>query len=136
MLARRWNDGDDDVGLTTTTARPSSLSPGNQTNPNKPAALLDAPARSSSADSGKQGDDDGGTTTQQQQQLQKQQQQALPMTTGGRGAVHICEVVACKLPPEKWWLGEGKKGRGGGGSAATSARAGRAGSAPPQLKGG
>jgi endonuclease G len=72
----------------------------------------------------------------------------LPTTTGGRGAVHICEHVACKLPQEKWWL-EGKQqqdqkkkngkqvGRGGGGGGnggnggGRLAAGGRAGSAPP-----
>jgi endonuclease G len=33
-------------------------------------------------------------------------------TVNGRGAVHLCEQVACRLPKEKWW--EDYKGKGGG----------------------
>jgi endonuclease G, mitochondrial len=42
-----------------------------------------------------------------------------PRTVGGRGAVHICEHVACRLPAEKWWLDgkeKGKKGARNGGN--------------------
>lgn len=53
----------------------------------------------------------------------------LPKTTGDRrGAVHLCEHVACKLPREKWWL-DGKKAHEAGGALAASS--GRAASAPP-----
>jgi hypothetical protein len=34
----------------------------------------------------------------------------LPKTVDGDGAIHLCEHVACKLPPERWW--EGGKGSG------------------------
>eukprot|EP00879_Flechtneria_rotunda_P013643 GHRR01014251.1.p1 GENE.GHRR01014251.1~~GHRR01014251.1.p1 ORF type:complete len:441 (+),score=151.04 GHRR01014251.1:1605-2927(+) len=42
-----------------------------------------------------------------------------PKTVNGEGAVHLCDVVACQMPPEKWWgIGgdSGSKGSSGGGS--------------------
>jgi len=39
----------------------------------------------------------------------------VPKTAGGDGAIHLCELVACRLPPEKWWDSGGGSGGGGGG---------------------
>ncbi|GBF90528.1 DNA RNA non-specific endonuclease [Raphidocelis subcapitata] len=45
----------------------------------------------------------------------------VPKTSGGDGAIHVCELLACRLPPERWWENNGqgpsggRKGRGGGG---------------------
>jgi hypothetical protein len=35
----------------------------------------------------------------------------------GEGAVHLCDVLACKLPAERWWENNGS-GKGSSGSSA------------------
>lgn len=37
-------------------------------------------------------------------------------TVNGDGAIHLCELVACRLPPERWWeQGKQQQGQGGNG---------------------
>ena len=40
-----------------------------------------------------------------------------PPPGGGDGAIHVCELTGCRLPPERWWDDGGKGGNGGGGRA-------------------
>lgn len=46
---------------------------------------------------------------------------------GGEGAVHLCDVVACRLPPANWWdngNGRGNSSSGGGGGGRSLQRSG------------
>lgn len=91
------------------------------------SSLLDLDRRQTSL-ADEEGGDGGGGGGNGDSSKQQQQQEAAPRTSGGRGAVHICEHIACKLPQEKWWL-EGKQQQQK--KRPTIQRGARAGSAPP-----